>query len=181
MVVIRRELPRTSVVGQVGILPHRRVEGPPFRVRPRPTPALLQCALRLPSSKWAVAVELSHSPTPCGPWLLLLDLYPDRQSLRREVQAASVQDETIRDVIRAGRWGRVWCPHTATAVFLREQIGTEHWIIVATAHPAKFETIVEPLIGRPVELPPSLAELLARPTRVMRTEPNFDEVAALLS
>ena len=38
------------------------------------------------------------------------------------------------------------------------------WCVVATAHPAKFEGIVEPLIGQPVPVPPALAELLARPS-----------------
>ena len=31
------------------------------------------------------------------------------------------------------------------------------WVLVATAHPAKFAEIVEPLIGRPVPVPESLA------------------------
>ena len=34
---------------------------------------------------------------------------------------------------------------------------------MATAHPAKFESVVEPLIGRPLQVPPALADLLARP------------------
>jgi threonine synthase len=36
-------------------------------------------------------------------------------------------------------------------------------VIVATAHPAKFDEIVEPLIGARVPVPESLAEILARP------------------
>ena len=35
------------------------------------------------------------------------------------------------------------------------------WIVSATAHPAKFESIVEPVIGRAVPVPPALAELAA--------------------
>jgi threonine synthase len=38
-------------------------------------------------------------------------------------------------------------------------------VIVATAHPAKFETIIEPLIGTAIDIPPPLAELLARPAQ----------------
>jgi len=38
------------------------------------------------------------------------------------------------------------------------------WVIVATAHAAKFKEIVEPLIGRPVPVPEALAKLYARPT-----------------
>jgi threonine synthase len=42
--------------------------------------------------------------------------------------------------------------------------------VVATAHPAKFDEIVEPLIAKTVELPQRLAELLARPNRVTEIE-----------
>jgi threonine synthase len=41
----------------------------------------------------------------------------------------------------------------------------DSWAVAATAHPAKFETIVEPLVGHPVPVPPQLTELLARPSR----------------
>jgi len=37
--------------------------------------------------------------------------------------------------------------------------------VAATAHPAKFDTVVEPLVGHPVPVPPALAELLTRPSR----------------
>jgi threonine synthase len=47
------------------------------------------------------------------------------------------------------------------------------WILVATAHPAKFETIVEPLIGATVPLPDGLAEILARPSRSVSIEPEL--------
>ena len=36
------------------------------------------------------------------------------------------------------------------------------WIVVASAHPAKFREIIEPLIGETVPLPESLARLFDR-------------------
>ncbi|MFT3791762.1 MAG: threonine synthase [Rudaea sp.] len=99
-------------------------------------------------------------------------LYPDAAALRREFVCASVDDETIRETIRErySRYGEVLCPHTATAIHLLETMrangstkADEGWAIVSTAHPAKFDSIVEPLIGAPVPVPPSLAALLARP------------------
>lgn len=83
--------------------------------------------------------------------------------------ASEVDDATIGEVIarRYRDHGEVHCPHTATAVkvleALRAQGGQGDWAVVATAHPAKFEGVVEPLIGRAVEVPPALAELLSRP------------------
>jgi threonine synthase len=35
-------------------------------------------------------------------------------------------------------------------------------VLVATAHPAKFPEVVEPLVGMPIEPPPALVRLLGR-------------------
>jgi threonine synthase len=106
----------------------------------------------------------------------LFDLFPRREDLLRVAQASSVGDRTIREVIAAGpdAWGRVWCPHTATAVHLREQLDSPHWVVVATAHPAKFETIVEPLVGHSVEPPQPLADLLDRPRHVLEIDADLE-------
>ena len=52
------------------------------------------------------------------------------------------------------------------------------WIVAATAHPAKFDTVVEPLVGRSVPVPAPLAELLARPAHA---QPLCADAAALAS
>ncbi|HEY1906415.1 MAG TPA: threonine synthase [Myxococcaceae bacterium] len=109
--------------------------------------------------------------------------YPDALVLRRRVRALWVSDEHISRTIQQGehRHGQVFCPHTAAGVWVLEQIQasgarTGTWAVAATAHPAKFETIVEPLVGHPVAVPPALAELLARPSRA---EPLVADPAAL--
>jgi threonine synthase len=98
-------------------------------------------------------------------------LYPQIETLRGAVTAYTVDDAAIRARIRAGfeRFGQVWCPHTATAAEAYERLPPERrgagpWVLVATAHPAKFREIVEPLIGRELPMPEPLAELFARPT-----------------
>jgi threonine synthase len=99
--------------------------------------------------------------------------YPDPEVLRRRVRARSVSDEHISRTIQQGErhHGQVFCPHTAAGVYVLEQIRaapggrTGTWAVAATAHPAKFEGIVEALVGHPVGVPPGLAELLARPSR----------------
>jgi len=91
--------------------------------------------------------------------------------LRKVATAYSVDDHAIRERIRADfkRYGRVWCPHTAVAAEVYERLPAElragrRWVLVSTAHPAKFREIVEPLIGREVAVPEALARLFARPT-----------------
>jgi threonine synthase len=96
--------------------------------------------------------------------------YADDAELRASFAAHAVDDATIRDTIRHApeRHGIVPCPHTATGLHvlerLRERGDARPWAVVATAHPAKFETIVEPLVGHAIELPPSLLESLSRRT-----------------
>ena len=108
----------------------------------------------------------------------LFDLYPEGAGLRERSRAYAVDDETIRRTIAEGpdRWGQIWCPHTATAVHVREGLDSPDWIVVATAHPAKFDTIVEPLVGHEVTPPPKLAELLERPRFVSEIEPELAEL-----
>lgn len=106
----------------------------------------------------------------------------DDAELRAAVRAVGVDDATIRATIAAApqRHGVVPCPHTATGLHLLETLrahGDERpWAVVATAHPAKFDGIVEPLVGHAVEPPPALAESLARPASA---EPLAADYAAL--
>lgn len=113
----------------------------------------------------------------------------DDATLRRELPATRVDDEAIRATIarHASEHGEVFCPHTATAVHvldtLRAAGDRDDRTVVATAHPAKFESVVEPLIGHPVAVPAALAAMLARPahaTPLPATEAALDEVLRAL-
>jgi threonine synthase len=113
----------------------------------------------------------------------LFDLHPNFEELQRIARAFSIKDDEIERTIReaaAARPPEVWDPHTATAVLARTRTGSPHWVVISTAHPAKFESVVEPLIGRPVEVPACLAELFDRPARFEELEPTFDALAAAL-
>jgi threonine synthase len=103
-------------------------------------------------------------------------LYGDDLSrIRVDVRAESVDDAEIRATIARvhARTGVAICPHTACGVAAWERLGGGPALIAATAHPAKFETVVEPLIGAPVEVPPALAALLARDGRATEIEPTL--------
>jgi threonine synthase len=111
----------------------------------------------------------------------LRHLLPDIGDLRSNVEAYAVDDEQIREQIAKDytRYGEVWCPHTATAFWVYDHLPPARkveraWIVSATAHPAKFENIVEPVIGTSVAVPSSLAALLERPTSSTRLAPRLD-------
>jgi threonine synthase len=94
-------------------------------------------------------------------------LFPQIEKLRGAVRARSFGDDEIREAIRAARkdWGETLCPHTATAYAFARSLGGKDWVVVATAHPAKFESIVEPLTGEKIPLPRELQKILERPSR----------------
>jgi threonine synthase len=102
-------------------------------------------------------------------------LYPDTEALRAAVHAEGVDDDAIRTTIvdMHARFGGTVCPHTACAIAVLHRLRSRgvkgDWCAVATAHPAKFPEVVEPLIGHPVTLPHALARMLARisTTRVL--------------
>ena len=112
-------------------------------------------------------------------------LFPELGDMRSALSAFTVTDDAIRARIRTGyeEFGQVWCPHTATAAEAYERLSAARqgapqkqgrWVLVSTAHPAKFREIVEPLIGKAVAVPDTLAKLFAR-------ESDCTEIAADLS
>ena len=77
------------------------------------------------------------------------------------------------------------CPHTATGLHVFRQLPEAEkrghdWIVVATAHPAKFDTIVEPLLGRTIAPPAELAALMERESRFDTIAPDLALLAARL-
>ncbi len=110
----------------------------------------------------------------------------DDAELRAAMRAFSVDDATIRDAIHRApdRHGVVPCPHTAVGLHVLEQLrgigDLRPWAVVATAHPAKFETIVEPLVGHAVEPPAALAAALARPAASLPLDANSESLRPAL-
>ena len=104
----------------------------------------------------------------------------DDAALRAAFASASVDDATIREVIarRFREHGEIFCPHTATAIRVLEDLRTAgeggDWAVAATAHPAKFESVVEPLVGKAVDVPPALEELLQRPAHAEPMAPSYE-------
>jgi threonine synthase len=114
-------------------------------------------------------------------------LFPGIGDLRAQFSAQSVSDEQIRATIRRDHreLGQTWCPHTATAAHVYRQLPaerrTQRWVLVATAHPAKFNDVVEPLIGSEVPVPPALAELLSLPAHERDIAAGLDELRGILT
>jgi len=116
----------------------------------------------------------------------LMALYPG-QSIAGRLRAVSIDDATIRASIGAefARSGVALCPHSAAGLAAYRALPADdrrrgRWVVVATAHPAKFPETVEPLLGRRVESPPALAALLGRPSRKTLIDARIEALATEL-
>lgn len=110
----------------------------------------------------------------------LLKIFGGRDVFGGSVSARSISDDEISAEIRLSHeeFDLAICPHTATALRSWRLLDSDkrsagEWIAVATAHAAKFEQIVEPLIGEQVPLPAALRQILAQPRRYVEIEPTL--------
>jgi threonine synthase len=110
----------------------------------------------------------------------------DLDALRRDVTGFAYEDSRIVAEIAEvdRRHGYLLDPHSAIAwLALQEVLAAEpdaQGVFVATAHPAKFREVVEPAIGRPVPLPPVLAEALERPRHAISMDVDYPRLAEFL-
>jgi threonine synthase len=116
----------------------------------------------------------------------LRSLHPDFEELQGQLGASSVDDIEIRGTLRrdSHELNRIWCPHTATAAKVYRRMLSRgargHWVLVSTAHPAKFNDIVEAQTGQEVPVPPALATLLSLPRQEQELEPTLSALRTQL-
>jgi threonine synthase len=112
----------------------------------------------------------------------------DREALRRDVHAESVDDaETLNAVRRIEReHGYLMCPHTAVGyvalerLFRAPDMTTATGVVLATAHPAKFGSVIEPVLGKPVPMPERLQEYVRKEKRATFLPNDYDHVKKYL-
>ena len=114
--------------------------------------------------------------------------YQDTDRLLSVLESFSVGDNEIKDQIRYQYEKNqvAICPHTATAFHTYRNLPISylegsHWTLVATAHPAKFENIVEPIINVELEIPGNLKTLMALESSVNCIEPSLEHLTSYLS
>jgi threonine synthase len=113
-------------------------------------------------------------------------LHPEFEELQGQIGASSVDDIEIRATIRrdSHELNQLWCPHTATAAKVFRRLlargARGHWVLVSTAHPAKFNDIVEAQTGREVPVPPALDRLLSLPRQEKELDASLEALRAEL-
>lgn len=117
----------------------------------------------------------------------LHELYPDFADFVANVSAHSINDEQIKETIKSTyeKHKVIICPHTATAVYVREHClniedKSKSWIVISTAHPSKFETVIEPILGIELSIPNKLNEVLHRPNLAIDSSASLDAVTKIV-
>ena len=118
----------------------------------------------------------------------LLWLYGgDLNAIRSDVTGSRHDDDEVRGTIQKvyQERGYLLDPHSAIAymglVGREGQEGREGpGVFLATAHPAKFAEVVEPVIGRAIPKPQPLIDALATNRRVLEIDATFDAVKNVL-
>ena len=112
----------------------------------------------------------------------------DLDAIRRDVVGSRHDDDEVRATIRRvyDERGYVLDPHSAIAYLGIKGCGRRGGrcgagVFLATAHPAKFGEIVEPIIGRAVPKPAPLLDALARERHIVHVEATLDAVRAVVS
>ena len=114
--------------------------------------------------------------------------FNNHQSLINTLRAVSVTDEQITEQIRRDFKDNqiLCCPHTATALYVYRKLSVAekrrtHWCVVSTAHPAKFENIVESIIGEEIMVPEKLAELLELNSSFVSIDPELSQLIEVIT
>lgn len=91
----------------------------------------------------------------------------DYATIVQNISGAWYDDEQTKAAIKEVEetHGYVMCPHTAVAYrglkdYLKESKSTATGVFLSTAHPSKFTDVVEPVIGKEVEMPQRLKDII---------------------
>ena len=109
----------------------------------------------------------------------------DWEGVKKSLAGFSFTDEEtktgMKDVIN--KTGYLMEPHGTIGYMALKEYQKTHdvqGIVLETAHPAKFGEVVEPVIGRKIEIPERLQEFMKRKKVATLIQPKFSELKAFL-
>jgi len=108
-------------------------------------------------------------------------------ALRRDLVGRKVTDEETVACVRRTyeETGYVLDPHSAVGLAALEgeldSRSDSVGVVLATAHPAKFAEVVEPILSIDLPIPPELAHCLESERKVVTIPPRLDALTSLLS
>jgi threonine synthase len=129
------------------------------------------------------AMDVGHPSN----FVRILELFKhEHAAISQLLSGYTVSDTDTSATIQrvAAERGYLLDPHGAVAFAALGQYLAEHpaaaGFLLATAHPVKFPEVVEPLIGRKIELPAALHYLLEKPKQSVPLAPSYEALRAWL-
>lgn len=111
----------------------------------------------------------------------------DYDKVIKHVVGKAYDDEETKVAMKAvyDKYGYVMCPHTAVAYlglveYLNETGEDVNGVLLSTAHPAKFDTVVDPILGITIDLPQHLKEINAREKVAIPMNAEFESFKEFL-
>ena len=113
----------------------------------------------------------------------ILDIYSnDWETIKTDIKGYSYNDTETSECIKKVYQEKdfVICPHTAVAYlamedFLKNNSQKSNAIVLSTAHPVKFGNVVEPLIGKEIEIPERLSKMLGGEKQSIPMSKDFED------
>ena len=104
------------------------------------------------------------------------------EAIRRDVVGSRHDDEQVRATIKKvyDERGYLLDPHSAIAYLGLQRRERQVGVFLATAHPAKFAELVEPVIGRTIPKPQPLVDALATKRKVLEIDATLRAVEEVL-
>lgn len=117
----------------------------------------------------------------------------DHQAVKKHIWGASFSDDQTREAIKQikDETGYLMDPHTAVGYLAVQQYrkeatgyfgeqGDNPFVILSTAHPAKFGDVIEPVTGEKVEIPKRLATSLNKQKQSTDMDADYGELKTWL-
>jgi threonine synthase len=111
----------------------------------------------------------------------------DYDKVTEHVVGKSYDDEETKMAMKEvyDNYGYVMCPHTAVAYlgldsYLQESGSEANGVLLSTAHPAKFDDVVDPILGTNITMPAELKEISEREKVAIPMSKNFKDFKSYL-
>ncbi|MDB4834985.1 threonine synthase [Cyclobacteriaceae bacterium] len=111
----------------------------------------------------------------------------DYDKVVSHIVGKTYNDDQTKEAMKAiyDKYGYVMCPHTAIAYlglteYMKESGSNANGVLLSTAHPAKFDTVVDPILGITIGLPEHLKEINAKEKVATPMKADFNAFKELL-
>lgn len=118
----------------------------------------------------------------------LMALYDtDIEKIKKDIAGKAYTDEETRQAIKEiyTKKGYTMDPHGAVGYlglksYIKETNSAANGVFLATAHPSKFIEVVEEVIGKKIELPTKLKEIIKKEKKSIPINPEFNALKEYL-